>query len=56
MPGASADFDEAVRLLGAHPDVFARVLTHQVPLSEIDRAFALADDKSSGAVKVTVTP
>jgi threonine dehydrogenase-like Zn-dependent dehydrogenase len=36
--------------------VFARVLTHQVPLAEIDRAFALADDKSSGAVKVTVTP
>jgi L-iditol 2-dehydrogenase len=55
-PDGAADFDEAVKLLAAHPDLFARVLTHQVPLSEIDRAFALADDKSSGAVKVTVTP
>jgi threonine dehydrogenase-like Zn-dependent dehydrogenase len=55
-PAATADFDEAVRLLAAHPEVFARVLTHQVPLAEIDRAFALADDKSSGAVKVTVIP
>jgi L-iditol 2-dehydrogenase len=55
-PEGAADFDEAVRLLAAHPDVFARVLTHRVPLAEIDRAFALADDKSSGAVKVTVTP
>jgi L-iditol 2-dehydrogenase len=55
-PNGAADFDEAVRLLAAHPDVFSRVLTHQVPLREIDRAFALADDKSSGAVKVTVMP
>jgi threonine dehydrogenase-like Zn-dependent dehydrogenase len=53
---AGADFVEAVRLLAAHPDLFARVLTHRVPLAEIDRAFALADDKSSGAVKVSVTP
>ena len=50
------DFVEAVRLLAEHPDLFARVLTHEVPLAEIDRAFALADDKSSGAIKVTVTP
>jgi L-iditol 2-dehydrogenase len=55
-PTGGADFEEAVRLLSVHPEVFARVLTHQVPLAEIDRAFALADDKSSGAVKVTVTP
>jgi L-iditol 2-dehydrogenase len=55
-PDGAADFEEAVKLLAAHPDVFGRVLTHQVPLAEIDRAFALADDKSSGAVKVTVTP
>jgi L-iditol 2-dehydrogenase len=55
-PDGAPDFEEAIRLLAAHPEVFARVLTHEVPLAEIDRAFALADDKSSGAVKVTVTP
>jgi threonine dehydrogenase-like Zn-dependent dehydrogenase len=55
-PDSGADFEEAVRLLAAHPDVFARVLTHRVPLQEIDRAFRIADDKSSGAVKVSVTP
>jgi threonine dehydrogenase-like Zn-dependent dehydrogenase len=51
-----ADFVEAVRLLAAYPDLFARVITHRVALAEIDRAFALADDKSSGAIKVSVTP
>ena len=55
-PDGASDFEEAVRLLDANPDFFARVLTHRVPLREIDRAFAIADDKKSGAVKVSVVP
>ena len=55
-PEAGADFSEAIRLLGAHPDLFGSILTHELPLAEIGRAFALADDKSSGAIKVTVVP
>lgn len=51
---AGADFTAAIRLLAAHRELFASILTHEVPLAEIGRAFALADDKSSGAIKVTV--
>jgi threonine dehydrogenase-like Zn-dependent dehydrogenase len=55
-PEGGSDFEEAIRLLAEDPDLFARVLTHQVPLARVDRAFALAADKTSGAIKVTVTP
>lgn len=51
-----ADFDEAVRLLGGDGATWSSLLTHAVPLDEIGRAFALAGDKTSGAVKVTVVP
>jgi threonine dehydrogenase-like Zn-dependent dehydrogenase len=55
-PEGGSDFEEAIRLLAAERATFSRVLTHQVPLEQIDRAFALAADKRSGAIKVTVTP
>jgi threonine dehydrogenase-like Zn-dependent dehydrogenase len=54
-PGAP-DFDEAVRILDAERDMLERLLTHTVPLTEIDRAFSLASDKKSGVIKVTVIP
>jgi threonine dehydrogenase-like Zn-dependent dehydrogenase len=54
-PGAP-DFDEAVRILDAERDALARLLTHSVPLTEIDRAFRLASDKKAGVIKVSVIP
>ncbi|MCY3963876.1 MAG: alcohol dehydrogenase catalytic domain-containing protein [Acidobacteria bacterium] len=54
-PG-EVDFVEAVELLVAGADGFDSLLTHQVPLNEIERAFEIAGDKRSGAVKVTVIP
>ena len=54
-PG-EADFAEAVDLLVAGGSGFDSLLTHQVPLDEIERAFEIAGDKRSGAVKVTVIP
>jgi threonine dehydrogenase-like Zn-dependent dehydrogenase len=51
-----ADFDTAVELVENHRDELDEVATHQVPLEEIARAFALAGDKKAGAVKVTVVP
>jgi L-iditol 2-dehydrogenase len=51
-----ADFETAVDLVARHRDALEAVTTHQVPLDEIARAFALADDKQSGTVKVTVVP
>ncbi len=50
------DFAEAVRILAGAGDDCAGLLTHQVPLDEIERAFEIAGDKRSGAVKVTVIP
>ncbi len=50
------DFAEAVRILVEGGDGFDSVLTHQMPLDEIGRAFEIAADKRSGAVKVTVIP
>lgn len=50
------DFSTAVDLVSSHRDALAAVTTHQFPLPEISRAYALASDKSAGAVKVTVHP
>ncbi len=54
-PGAE-DFAEAVRILSAGGAAYEGLLTHQAPLEEIERAFEIAGDKRSGAVKVTVIP
>jgi 2-desacetyl-2-hydroxyethyl bacteriochlorophyllide A dehydrogenase len=48
------DFVTALELLAAEPERLARLITQRVPLAEVGRAFALAADKSSGAVKVVV--
>jgi threonine dehydrogenase-like Zn-dependent dehydrogenase len=52
-PGQS-DFDESLRLLREHRSLFSQLLTHCMPLDRLDRAIALAADKRSGSVKVTV--
>ncbi|MYB17900.1 MAG: alcohol dehydrogenase catalytic domain-containing protein [Holophagales bacterium] len=54
-PG-EVDFADAVGILVAGGDGYDSLLTHQVPLDEIERAFEIAGDKRSGAVKVTVVP
>ncbi len=51
-----ADFEEAVRLLTASAGDYSGLLTHEEPLDDIKRAFEIAGDKRSGAIKVTVTP
>jgi 2-desacetyl-2-hydroxyethyl bacteriochlorophyllide A dehydrogenase len=55
-PHEGADFETAIELVAANCDALAATNTHGVPLDEIERAFALASDKKSGAVKVTVLP
>lgn len=54
-PG-EADFEEAVRILTAARRDYRGLLTHEVPLDDIERAFETAGDKRSGAVKVSVIP
>jgi 2-desacetyl-2-hydroxyethyl bacteriochlorophyllide A dehydrogenase len=50
------DFARAARLVASHRGRLAPLLTHRVPLDEVGRAFALASDKSAGAVKISVLP
>jgi 2-desacetyl-2-hydroxyethyl bacteriochlorophyllide A dehydrogenase len=52
--GQRPDFVEAIALLRDDCERLATLVTHHVPLAEIDRGFALAADKRSGAIKVTV--
>ena len=54
--GKHADYDLAIGLERRFGDVLGNLITHRVPLEEIERGFALAADKSSGAIKVTVEP
>lgn len=54
--GARADFEVAARLVEAERERLAALCTHQLPLEDVQRAYLLASDKSSGAVKVTLVP
>jgi len=53
---ARSDFAEALDLLGAERGALAPLVTHAIPLDDVARAFAVAGEKSAGAVKVSVTP
>jgi threonine dehydrogenase-like Zn-dependent dehydrogenase len=55
-PAHGADFAEAVDVVGAARDSLASVITHTVPLDQVERGFALAADRRAGALKVTVVP
>ena len=55
-PDGRADFELAAELLDAQREQLARLTTHQLPLAELGRAFEIASDKGSGALKVSVCP
>jgi L-iditol 2-dehydrogenase len=50
-----ADFEVVQDLLTAEHERLEGLVTHRVPLDDVARAFAVAADKSSGSIKVTVT-
>lgn len=49
------EFAAAAALTGRWERELRALTTHQFPLDQVDRAFVTADDKSTGAIKVTVT-
>jgi (R,R)-butanediol dehydrogenase/meso-butanediol dehydrogenase/diacetyl reductase len=55
-PHEGADFETAVELVSANRDLLGAVASHEMPLEDVSRAFALASEKKSGVVKVTVRP
>ncbi|NPV54316.1 MAG: alcohol dehydrogenase catalytic domain-containing protein [Firmicutes bacterium] len=50
--GIYSDYEMATRLIEDHMVDFTRVITHRFSLAEINRAFQVAADKHSGAIKV----
>lgn len=55
--GLRRDFEVALQILAAHPDVFRGLITHRFPLSRVQQAFETAYDKGrSRAIKVLVEP
>jgi threonine dehydrogenase-like Zn-dependent dehydrogenase len=50
------EFTTAARLTGRWVDELRSVTTHQFPLDDVTQAFETAGDKTTGAIKVTLTP
>lgn len=53
--GSRPDFADAIDLLARHADRLSPLVTHTRPLAQVAEAFALADDKTQGVIKVVVT-
>jgi threonine dehydrogenase-like Zn-dependent dehydrogenase len=51
-----AEFAMAARLTGRWREELTALSTHQLPLDDVATAFGIADDKTTGAIKVTLTP
>ncbi len=54
--GDSREFVEAARILADRPDVAEVIVTHRFPLDAAVEAFATANDRQSGAIKVALLP
>lgn len=54
--GGVPDFTRGIDLLAAYHDLAAALITHRRPLDAVAVAYALADDKTSEALKVIVEP
>ncbi|HYD48565.1 MAG TPA: zinc-binding dehydrogenase, partial [Terriglobales bacterium] len=52
--GTRADFDRALAMLAADPERFRSLITHRLPLTDIQTGFEAAADKHSGSLKVTI--
>ena len=53
--GGESDWRAAAALADLR-DVLPTVVTHRVPLADVATAFEIAADKSTGAIKVAITP
>ena len=54
--GPSRDVDVAATILATTPIVAQSLITHRFPLDAAAQAFAVAADRSAGAIKVVLEP
>jgi 2-desacetyl-2-hydroxyethyl bacteriochlorophyllide A dehydrogenase len=55
-PGRHSDYEIAIEIMRRNAESLRRCITHRFSLEDIAQAYATADDKSSGAIKVQITP
>ena len=54
--GRQSDYEIAIEIMRRNAESLRRAITHRFALEDVAQAYATADDKSSGAIKVTITP
>ncbi len=54
--GGEPDFARAMALLARRPELARLLITHRFPLEQAAEAFAIADDKRAGGIKVVLEP
>ena len=53
-PGRRSDYELAIEIMRRHAEQLRPMITHRFALDDVANAYAAADDKSSGAIKVQV--
>ncbi len=55
-PGRLSDYELSIEIMRRQAEPMRRLVTHRFALDDVARAYETADDKSTGAIKVHVTP
>jgi threonine dehydrogenase-like Zn-dependent dehydrogenase len=54
--GGKADYELAIEMMRRDGERLRRLITHRFALEDVARAYETADDKASGAIKVSIRP
>jgi threonine dehydrogenase-like Zn-dependent dehydrogenase len=54
--GDAREMEEAAAMLASDPDIARTIITHRFPIDDAVEAFRVAQDKSSGAIRVVLEP
>lgn len=54
--GGVREIEQAAAMLAADPEIPRTLVTHRFPIEDAAEAFRVADDKSSGSIRVVVEP
>jgi threonine dehydrogenase-like Zn-dependent dehydrogenase len=54
--GLTRDVDIAASAMAKNPQIGKTLITHRLPLEAAEEAFAIANNRAAGAIKVTLNP